>query len=118
MTTPIPLCQEWFPRRKERYISMAVTVYMELNAQADKVGALKALLEDFLPESRGRQGCREITVHQDMDNPTRIVLLETWDRRADHEACMAWRGQRGDSATVRELYSEPPTCRYFDVVEV
>jgi quinol monooxygenase YgiN len=97
---------------------MTVTVYMELNAKEDKAGELKALLESLLPETRASKGCREITVHEDMDKATRIVMLETWDRRADHEAYMAWRAKRGDSATVRTLYSEPPTCRYLGTLDV
>jgi quinol monooxygenase YgiN len=86
---------------------MTVTVYMELNVKDDKVGELKALLEALLPETRSTEGCREITVHQDMNRPTRIVMLETWERRADHEAYMEWRSQKGDSATGVQHVSLP-----------
>jgi quinol monooxygenase YgiN len=102
---------------KETHTTMSVTVYMELNAREGKVGELKALLEMLLPDSRAAQGCRQISVHQDMDRPTRIVMLESWDRRADHEAYMEWRLQRGDSTSVRTLYSEPPRCLYLESVE-
>ena len=44
-----------------------------------------------------------------------MILIEEWDTRADHEAYVAFRTERGDMARMAQMLAEPPRLDYWDV---
>jgi hypothetical protein len=96
---------------------MSVTVYTDLNALEVKVEELQTLHEKILHGARAGQGWRQITVPLDMDRSSRTVLLETWERRTNHNGSMQWRLQSGDSATVPTLSTEASRHLYLKSVD-
>ena len=96
---------------------MGIQVVLELPAADGKADELKAALKKHLGDTRDRKGCQGVTVHQDQDTPTKIVLLERWDSRADYEAYLAWRMGDGAMPELPTLVAGPPAIRYFDDVD-
>ncbi len=96
---------------------MAVTVLLEVQAQADKTAALKQVFKDILPDTRAYDGCQGVDVLEDQDNPTTIVLIERWDSRSQYEKYLGWRQETGFVDSLGEYVAGPPSIRYFDAVD-
>jgi quinol monooxygenase YgiN len=97
---------------------MSVTVIIELPAHREKVDELKSFIRSIVADTRTFEGFEKITMHQHQDDPSLLILLETWETRGHHEKYLAWRTDRGDLATIVGLLCDAPAIRYFDAVEV
>jgi quinol monooxygenase YgiN len=95
---------------------MSVTAIIELPAQRDKLEELKDTITAMLPDTLTYDGCAGVTLNQNQDDSTTIVLLETWASRAHHERYLAWRTERGEVATLVAMLTGPPLIRYFNSV--
>jgi quinol monooxygenase YgiN len=92
---------------------MSILVLLEIetvDGAADKV--IDGLRRN-LGDTRARKGCESVTVHQDHDNPSMLLLIERWTTRQDDEAYRAWRA--GDGA-IKEIapFIVSRRVRYFD----
>ena len=96
---------------------MACTVLLEVKAQEDKVEALKATFKAILGDTRAYEGCQSVVVKQQQDDPTVMVLIESWDSREHYEKYFAWRQESGALAALGEMLAGPPNLRYFDDVD-
>jgi quinol monooxygenase YgiN len=96
---------------------MSIVTVLEIPAREGKVEELKALLKQNLGDTRARQGCESVTVHQDQADANTIVLIERWASRADDEAYRAWRAGPGAIDGIGALVAGPPSMRYFDDVD-
>jgi quinol monooxygenase YgiN len=96
---------------------MSIQVVLEIQAAEGQADGLKAAFKKHLGDTRARKGCRGVTVHQDQDTPTKIVLLERWDSRAEYESYLAWRMGDGAMPELATLVAGPPAIRYFDDVD-
>jgi len=96
---------------------VSVLVVLSSHAKPDRVEDLKALFREILPDTRSFDGCEGVTVYQDQDDPTRIILLETWESRPKFETYGAWRAGRGDSGRMGELVAAPPLFQFHDIVD-
>ncbi|MGH9000287.1 MAG: putative quinol monooxygenase [Acidimicrobiia bacterium] len=96
---------------------MSVTVMFEFHVQGDKVSELKGVLKAILPDTRAYDGCQSVTVHQDQDEPTTLVVYETWASRPQYEKYLAWRTETGAVASLGEALAEAPSLRFFDTVD-
>ena len=96
---------------------MSIVTVLEIPAREGKAEELKSLLKQHLGDTRARQGCESVTVHQDQANPNAIVLIERWASLADDEAYRAWRAGPGAIEGIGPLVAGPPSIRYFDDVD-
>jgi len=96
---------------------MAITVLLEFKTQEDKVDDMLQWMRDNLPDTRARQGAGKMELIQDQDDPTHMVVYEIWDSKADQEAYVGWRAERGDIDTLGTMLAAPPTFTYFDIVD-
>ncbi len=97
---------------------MSVNVVLDLQVKPENRDELINTLEAILPDTRAYQGCQNIKVTSNQDEPNNIVILEKWDNRSDHESYMNWRAERGDLEKLGALLSEPPAVRYLDPISV
>ena len=88
---------------------MAITVLLELRTQADKADQMVQWMNDNLPDTRARQGAGKMELIIDQDDPTHMIVYEIWDSKADQEAYVAWRVERGDVDTLGTMLAAPPT---------
>jgi quinol monooxygenase YgiN len=96
---------------------MSILVVLELEAVEGAADEMIAVLKRSLGDTRARQGCESVTVHQDHDQPTSIVLVERWATRADDDAYRAWRAGDGAIAEMGPLVAARPRIRYFDDID-
>ena len=96
---------------------MSILVVLELEAVPGSEDKMIEVLRKTLGDTRARQGCESVTVHQDHDKPTSIVLVERWATRADDDAYRAWRAGDGAVPEMAPLVAGPPRIRYYDDVD-
>ena len=96
---------------------MSIHVTLELTATEGKVDEMIAVLKKHLPDTRARQGCELVTVHQDEAKPNQIVLIERWASREDDDAYRAWRAGDGAITDLAGLVAAAPVIRYFGDVD-
>ena len=96
---------------------MSILVVLELEAVEGSEAAMIDVLRRNLGDTRARRGCEGVTVHQDQDRPTSVVLVERWATRADDDAYRAWRAGDGAIKEMAGLVAGPPKIRYYDDVD-
>jgi len=95
---------------------MSLHVTLELTAVDGRVDEMIAVLKKSLPDTRARQGCEFVTVHQDQANPNQVLLIERWATREDDDAYRAWRAGEGAIKEMGGLVAGA-VIRYFDDVD-
>jgi quinol monooxygenase YgiN len=88
----------------------------ELKEKPGERPALEAILRDFLPITRQREGCISIDAFGNSDADG-ILCVEYWETRAHYEAYLAWRIERGDIERVVQLCAEQPSLRFFTAID-
>jgi quinol monooxygenase YgiN len=96
---------------------MSVVVLLEPQTAPGRAEDIIALLRDALPDTRAYDGCETVVMHRDQDAPDRVLLIERWASRAQYEAYLQWRADRGDNERLGALSSGPPSVRYLDAIE-
>tara|TARA_B100001559_G_C15885499_1_gene342772 strand:+ start:164 stop:472 length:309 start_codon:yes stop_codon:yes gene_type:complete len=97
---------------------MVCAVTAEFISSEGKRDQLIALLGEMVPETRKKEGAISIEICIDQDNLNRIVILERWNSRADHEAYVAYRKERGDIDIIAKLLATPPKFIWLDLIEI
>lgn len=93
---------------------MAITVLLDMNVQPGKSDDMITWMRTNLPESQQRPGAGKIEMIVDQEDPNHIIIYEVWDSRADQEAYLAWRTERGDLEVLGAMFASPPTFTFFD----
>ena len=93
---------------------MACTVLLELKVKPECVKDTIDGLGALLPSTRTYPGCIEVYAHQDQDDPTTNVAIETWESRQAYEKYFAWRTETGVIGQLANWVAAPPSIRYFD----
>lgn len=92
---------------------MPVVRINEFQAAADRSPALHAFLHAVIGAIKEAPGCREVSLLTDHDDPSRFVIVESWDSIAAHQAAAA-RIPPEKMAEVKPLLGAPPKGRYYD----
>lgn len=96
---------------------MSFHVTLELKAAEGKADEMIAVFKKILVDTRARQGCEFVTVHQDQADPHTLVLIERWATKEDDAAYREWRAGDGAVTELGGLVAGPPIVRYFDDVD-
>lgn len=97
---------------------MSVMVFLELQSTAESIKQLKSAFKDILPDTRKYDGCQEVEVFDNQDDPLNLVLVERWESRQHYEKYLGWRTETGALESVVSMTSGPPAIRYFDLVDI
>jgi quinol monooxygenase YgiN len=81
-------------------------------------GKLIELLSQMIPETLRKKGAISIEMCVDQDNPDRVVLIQRWQNRTDHETYVAYRKESGDIDTIAEMLISPPKFIWLDIIVV
>ena len=87
-------------------------------AKSDTFDEILAASQVHVHRSRTEPGCLAHAVHQDTENPLRLVFVEEW---ADHAALLAHFAvpeSRAFAQTARTLAAELPVLKIFDATPV
>jgi quinol monooxygenase YgiN len=85
-------------------------------AHADRFDEFVEYLRTALPDTRAFDGCEGVTVHRDLDEPNRIVMVERWASREHYVKYVEWRSTRG--SLIKQFQSEPSSFRRFADLEI
>jgi len=83
-------------------------------ARSNSLTELLDLSLEHVQRSRKEQGCLSHAVHQDTENPLRLVFVEEWADRASLEQHFRLPASRDFVRAARALAAEPPTIDIFD----
>jgi quinol monooxygenase YgiN len=83
-----------------------------------RAAELLAALQRALPDTLAHGGCEEIRLCRDQDDENKVVSITRWVSRGAHEAYLAWRERRGDTAMFREMLTRDMEVNFYDEVLV
>lgn len=91
-----------------------ITVVLRLAAKNPDttIAALKETYEGTM----AADGILSYEIRRDQDKPDEVVLVQSWESRAQQESYIAWREERGDLARLVEDLSRPPEAFYLDEI--
>lgn len=93
---------------------MTCTVLLELRVKEEHVEEVAASFKDALPDTRTFDGCIDVYMVRDQDNPNTFIAVETWESREKYEAYFAWRTERGDIDNALATMEGDLKIRFFD----
>jgi len=82
---------------------MSTLVTNELFAQPGRGDDVANLLLEILGESLRHDGCETIRIVRDQDDPDHVAGVTQWTERRNFEDYLAWRTERGFSATFEAM---------------
>lgn len=97
---------------------MAVTVVVELSVKPDKVETLKTMWREILGDTRAFDGCIDIYIYEDQDDPAHFALIENWQSRAHYDKYLAWRTETGFLEQVTALADGDLRFGFFDRMDI
>jgi len=96
---------------------MPVTVIVDVPVKPELLEATIAKFHEVLPATRAFEGCLEVDLLQRQDDPNRVVLVEKWESRSDHELYMAWRKESKTGVLHPDVVAGPVDMIYLDPVK-
>jgi len=91
---------------------MSVTRINEFRAKDGEDDSLYALLASFLPVIGSTAGCRSCQLLHNLDDPARLVIIETWDSVEAHRAAAKTIPPQ-NLEKAQELLACPPRGAYY-----
>lgn len=91
-----------------------IIVTGSLQAQPEHLDAVLALCVEHVRRSRAEPGCLLHTVHQDVEDPLRVVFIEHWQ---DHDALrthFAVPASTAFVAALTDLVTGSPTLEVYE----
>jgi len=74
---------------------MSVTVTVLFPTKAEESDNFWNALIGVLPETRAYDGCISVSTHRDLDDASKIFLIEVWETREQQGKYLAWRVETG-----------------------
>jgi quinol monooxygenase YgiN len=87
---------------------MSVTITVLFPTKADESERFYETLITALTETRAYDGCEGITTHRDLDDPSKIFMIEAWETRDKYLKYLAWREETGFIAALGPMLAGPP----------
>jgi quinol monooxygenase YgiN len=95
-----------------------VSVLLHLRAKPGAGDDVEKSLVGIITAARDYDGCVEIRVVREQEDPDQIVIIEKWRSRVDFESYVAERGGSSLSADVVKMLEKEPAVRFFNDAEV
>lgn len=93
---------------------MSVLIIIDMQAKPGKGDELVAMFKAIVPDTRAFDGCEQVAVFRNQDDPDQLSIVETFTTRAQYDAYFNWRLERGDLGPLVELIVAPPAPRFLD----
>lgn len=87
-------------------------------ASEGRVADALALSQEHVLRSRAEPGCIAHAVHQDTENPQRLVFVEQWADRAALWEHFKVPASRGFAKVLAALATEPPSIAIYEAAPV
>lgn len=96
---------------------MSTMVLLEMQIKPELAETVKGGLKSLLPDTRSYAGCRSIDVYENVGGKGNLVVYEQWDSRPHYERYLAWRTETGVMAELAKNLTQPPSIRFFELVD-
>ena len=96
---------------------MAIVAILDLQLKADSLEAAPGIIRTTLTDTRAFPGCLEVTVLIDSDDPTHVILYETWESIERDQAYRAWRTTAEGASDLRSVLAAAPKLSRFTVAD-
>jgi quinol monooxygenase YgiN len=97
--------------------AVAITAILDLQLKADSLETAHKVLHATLSDTRAFLGCLDVTVLVDSDDPTHVVLYETWESIEHDRAYRAWRASPEGTSDLGSILAAAPKLSRFTVAE-
>jgi quinol monooxygenase YgiN len=97
-------------------MSQSVYVTFVMNLKPDVTQGVCSAIAQALPDTRAFPGCRGVRVLRNEVDPNKILLLQEWDSREDHEKYWAWRNRDGTMDGLANMLTTPTQPEYWPIV--
>ena len=94
---------------------MSTLVTTEFFAQPGRGDDVANLLIEILGESLQHDGCEIIRIVRDQDDPDHVAGVTHWTERHNYDDYLAWRTDRGFTATFEAMPTQPFVIHYYDI---
>lgn len=92
---------------------MSITRINDFRALPGRETALREFLASIIGFVKSAPGCQGCELLADSEDKAHLVIVETWDSGAAHQASVS-RIPSGKIDEVRGLIAEPPKGRYYE----
>jgi heme oxygenase (mycobilin-producing) len=96
---------------------VTITALLDLRLKTDSLETAHKMMHATLTDTRAFPGCLDVTVLVDSDDPTHVVVHETWESIEHDRAYRAWRASPEGASDLRSILAEPPRLTYLTVAE-
>jgi quinol monooxygenase YgiN len=93
---------------------MSTLVTAEFFAQHGRGDDVADLLLEILGESLKHDGCEVIRILRDQDDADHVTGLTQWTGRHNYTDYLAWRTDRGFTASFEAMLTRPLVIHYYD----
>ncbi|GAB7068421.1 antibiotic biosynthesis monooxygenase [Mycobacterium hodleri] len=93
---------------------MSTVVITELLAEPGRGTDVADLLLDLLGETLKHDGCENIRVIRDQDDPDHVAGLTQWTERHHYTDYLQWRTETGYTDTFESMLTQPLVLHYYD----
>lgn len=97
---------------------MATTVLLDVQLKPDSLDAAYAAVHETLEQTRAFTGAIGLEVLIDSADRTSLVVVETWESDAAHDAYVAWRATPEGASALAAYVAAAPVARVFDPSEL
>lgn len=97
---------------------MSVYVLLEGTLKEGGVEGFSAMCEAAFPVTRAYDGCQEIYLTLNVENPHNFVLNELWDSKEHYQKYLEFRMGDGTVQKITEACQEEPSIRIFEKTDV
>ena len=96
---------------------MPITSLLALTIKPESVDEAHAVISGVLEATRVFDGNHGVDVLVDENDPTHIVLSQSWESFAHDDAYRAWRATPEGASNLGSILAEPPTLVRYSVAE-
>ena len=96
---------------------MTCYVMLEFAARKGFGPDVLAGLRAALPVTRSKEGCQNLELTVNQDNPDNMIIVMRWQSRRHYEKYRAWREEAGDVKRFAEVTESGLSTRFFDIAD-
>lgn len=93
---------------------MTCQVILDVRVKEGSLEDLRSWMHRILSETRGYDGCNNLYIVQNQDDPLALAVIEQWETRPKYEKYLAWRTETGVVDELVAMLDGEPTFRFFD----
>ena len=97
---------------------MSVYVLVEGTLKEGEVDAFTELCREAFPTTRSYEGCQNIHLTYNVDEPRNFILNQTWDSKEHYQAYLDFRVKDGTVEKIQSLSDGDLSIRIFDIADV